>query len=247
MTANTGGRITFQPNSEVRILCSDGRISNEVYTVESEKSDRKGLVIIKDSDTSKLVKVQFRRIIPVNSFGKAAVIESGGKCRAVCPKCNYVEVVNAATEHLCCPSHGLVELYWLGVKPMTEVAVKKEKPPKEKPAKVEKEPKAVRKPTAVDLHALSTTQHCELWSRNANFDHERVDAVSHTLLYVGTHPRKFCFNTYNGMLGKNANALPIDSFIHDKPVDGKKPWYAVADLDKTRAKLQKEGYELRKK
>lgn len=255
MNVNTGGRVTFQLQSEVRIVCPDGRISQEVYLIDSEKSDRKGHVLLKEKGTTKLVKVQFRRIIPVNVGGQAAVIESGGKYRAVCPNCNYVEMITAVSEYLTCPSHGQFPLYWLGVKPMTETVEKKvEKTKREKPAsepKAEKPPKVVRQPITVDMDALAGGAHCELWTRkDIKFDHERINVQSHTLLFTGTHPRKFCFNTYNGTLGKRSEPLPIEEFLHDRAVKGakkEKPWYGVADLDKARAKLQKDGYELHKK
>lgn len=270
MNVNTGGRVTFQQNAEVRILCSDGRISREIYEVDSEKSDRKGHVTLKEKGTTRMVKIQFRRIIPVNVDGQAAVIESAGKFRAVCPNCNYVEMITAVSDHLSCPSHGQFQLYWLGVKPMAESTVEKkatkekastkksaenqaEKPEKkaEKKPQAEKAPKVVRQPATVDLNELAGRENCELWTRkDVKFDHERISVESHTLLFTGSQPRKFCFNTYNNALGKRAEPLPIEEFIHDKAVKNTKkpkPWYAVADLDKARAKLQKDGYELQSK
>lgn len=254
MSANTGGRVTFSLQSQVRILCADGRISQEVYIVDSEKSDRKGHVTLKEQGTTKLVKVHFRRVIPVAFGGQAAVIESGGKCRAVCPNCNYVETITDVSECLTCPSHGQFPLYWLGVKPMTEIAEKKVSDKKaEKPAakpKAEKTPRVARQPITVDLSALAANAHCELWTRSdVKFDHERINVQSHTILFTGSHPRKFCFNTYNGTLGKRSEPLPIEEFLHDKEVKGakkSKPWYAVSDLDKARAKLTKDGYEQHK-
>lgn len=254
MQANTGGRVTFQIGSEVRILCPDGKVSTEVYIIESEKSDRKGHVILKDKGTAKQVKVQYRRILPVFVDNNAVVIESGGKYRAVCPKCNYVEVVAGVSDYLTCPSHGQFQLYWLGVKPMTEATEKKvdgTKKEKSVSEKKERAPRVVRQPITVDINDMAGHAHCEVWTRkDVKFDHERVAVQAHTLLFTGSHPRKFCFNTYNGTLGKRSEPLPIDEFIHDKAVKGakkEKPWYPVADLDKERSKLQKSGYELHTK
>lgn len=68
------------------------------------------------------------------------------------------------------------------------------------------------------------------------------------LLYTGDSPRKLCFNTYNGALGKKASALPLEEFTAGTVGKGskKEPWFNVTDLDKTRAKLTKDGYEQQK-
>jgi len=128
---------------------------------------------------------------------------------------------------------------------------KKEKPAADEKPKAEKAPKVARQPITVDLDALAASDHCELWTRkDIKFDHERINVQAHTILFTGTHPRKFCFNTYNGTLGKSSEQLPIEEFLHDRAVKGakkEKPWFAVADLEKARAKLQKDGYEQRRK
>lgn len=250
---NTGGRVTFSPQSEVRILRVDGKISPEVYIVDAEKSDRKGHITLKERGATKSVKVHFRRVLPVSVEGQAAVIESGGKCRAICPNCNYIETVTAVSECLTCPSHGQFQLYWLGAKPMTETVEKKTGKNREKSVagpKPERAPKVVRQPIVVDLDAIASNADCELWTKgDVAFDHERINVQSHTIIFTGTNPRKFCFNTYNGTLGKDADQLPIEEFLADKEVAGakkSKPWFAVADLEKARTKLQKSGYEQRK-
>ena len=255
MSVNTGGRVTFQLYSEVRILLTEGTISEEIYEIESEKSDRKGHVILKEKGMSKQIKVHFRRILPINVGGNAAVIESNGKYRAICPKCTYVEMITPSSEHLNCPTHGHYQLYWLGVKPMAETTekktAKKQNPEKEKVPKTEKTPKVSKQQIAIDLNALAKKENCELWTRKSvKFDHERINVKAHTLIFTGkgstTLPRKFCFNTYNDTLGKRSEPLPIEEFLQDNPVKGmkkEKPWYDIADLEKARAKLIKEGYE----
>jgi hypothetical protein len=43
LDTNTGGRVRFEKDMPVRILELDGTISAIVYTVDQERSDRKGL------------------------------------------------------------------------------------------------------------------------------------------------------------------------------------------------------------
>jgi hypothetical protein len=258
MAANSGGRVTFVPNSEVRILCSDGKISQEIYEVESERSDRNGHVALLEKRTRKPSKVQHRRILPVGVEGCAAVIESAGKYRAICPQCTYVEMVEPSNSHLDCSFHGKSELYWIGVKPMSDVVTKSDKvdsaekveSTEKNVPKLEKAAKVVKQTIVVDLNDIASKPNCELWTRSdVKFDHERVSVKAHTLLFVGDNPRKFCFNTYDGTLGKRCEPLPIANFMSDTPVtNGKKdrPWYQVADIAKARAKLLKDGYEQHK-
>jgi len=258
MNPNTGGRVTFEIGSEVRILCSDARISSEVYIITTTKSDRKGHVTLKEKDTDRQIKVHFRRIFPVDKNEHAVVIESNGKYRSVCPKCNYVGTINATnsnTEFLDCPSCGKFNLIWLVEKPMENIVaettqesvetIEKPKTPRERA------PKVVKEPVTVDLNAIAAMDNCELWTKsNVSFDHERITVKSHTLLYVGENPRKFCFNTYNGTLGKESNNLPITEFVQDTVVAGakkEKPWYSVKDVEKARAKFLRDGYELHTK
>lgn len=236
MATNTGGRVDYEKGSEVRILKTDGKVSNEVYIIESERSDRKGIVLLQEKSNNRQVRVQFRRILPVAIEGQAVVIESGGKCRAICPQCNHVSLVDASDQFFQCNTHGEVPLYWLGVKPMTNSATKKpiqeQKSEMKNTPKIEKAEKAAKQPIVVDLEAIANTPHCELWTKKGvKFDHERVNVQAHTLLYVGNNPRKLCFNTYNGTIGKKTEELPIQQFVKNQPVTGnKKVWYAIKDL-----------------
>lgn len=246
---NNGGRANFESGQEVRLLLADGTISNEVYVIETQRSDRKGHVQVKERNTTKSLKVQYRRILPVNVEGKSAVIESAGRYRSICPKCTYIEMISSNSEHLTCPLHGRFDLYWLGVKPMTTEAQSQPQERRDKkPTAEKKRPTAIVRPSkaiiVVDLHKIAATQHCELWTKNVSFDHEKYDVKSHVLLYVNGQPRKYCFNTYNGTLGKKSSELPIGDFINNTlPIDAKtKPWYMVQDLDKMREKLTKDGY-----
>jgi hypothetical protein len=136
---------------------------------------------------------------------------------------------------------------------MTEV-VTKSKPATtkaSKPKKPKKEAKPIREPVKVDLAALAGLQDCELWTKKGvKFDHPEVDVNAHVLVFsAGEASRKLCFNSYDGNLGKKSPPLPIDEFLADKEVSGAKrpkPWFQVKDLEKTKTKLGKDGYEQHK-
>lgn len=244
-----GGKMVLEKRQSVRILTIDGNISSEEYHVEIEKPDRKGYITLSQIGTSRKVKVNQRRVLINCNNGEAFVVESGDRYRAVCPNCTHFEEVTGNDDKMTCPRHGEIQLHWKeGERPMTDVTTAEKK---EKTAKKEKQPtaakreKAVREPIVVDFDSLKKNTNFEIWTKKSvQFDHERIDVQAHVLLIAGDSPRKFCFNTYNGTLGKKGKPLPIDEFVKDSEVEGeKKPWYAVPDIEKARARLSKDGYE----
>lgn len=139
---------------------------------------------------------------------------------------------------------------------MADAATKETKPAtekasKSKPKTEKKSTKTVREPVKVDFAALKKLPNCELWTKkNVKFDHVDVDVQAHALLFTeGDAPRKLCFNTYDGVLGKKSPPLPIEEFVADTEVKNAKrpkPWFAIKDLGKARSKLGKDGYEQQK-
>jgi hypothetical protein len=231
------------------------------------RSDRKGQIVLRPENgvkNSHELKVHFRRVLPLSVEGKAPVIESGDKYRTICPSCNCVaEVVGRSDTTTCSNCEESFQLYWLGTKPMnveelvnteeTETKLKAESKPKaEAKPKAEPKPRAARQTARevqkVDFAAIVSLPDCELWTKSGvKFDHVDIDVQSHALLYIGDSPRKLCFNTYDGALGKKASDLPLEQFQSDTEVaDAKRPrpWFDIKDLDKARAKLAKDGYTL---
>lgn len=272
LDANSGGRVRYSSLEEVRYVEMDGSISKEVYVVTQERSDRKGHVSLRQKDGTREVRVHFRRILPSEMDGKAPVIESQDRYWALCPEDQEPVDVSPGDDTVTCSKCSKTfTLHWMGARPMSDKATaektpkepkaakastaapkepKAPKPPKEPKVKAEKapkEPKVAKEQAKVDLAALAQTKGVELWTKkNVKFDHERIDVQAHVLLYVGDGPRKLCFNTYNDTLGKKGGELPVAAFLANTPADGAKktmPWFAVADLEKTRSKLQKDGYE----
>jgi len=252
---NSGGRQKFDKGEEVRILELDGQVSTLTYFIEPDndndvvRADRKGHINLIEKDTTRKIKVHFRRILPVDVHNKAPVIESGDKFIALCPKCGAAIGVTPNSKSVDCQKCGTYKLHWLGVKPM-DTAVEKKNAPKrsknDKP-KIEKLAKNEAEPITPDLDSYSRLPNCELWVKSGvKFDHPSIDVKSYTLIFVGDGPRKFCFNTYNGTLGKKGEILPVQNFVDNEPLKGTKnpsPWYSIRDVAKTRAKLEKDGYE----
>jgi len=250
---NTGGRLEFALGTEVRILSLDGTISKESYVTIQERSDRNGHIKVRDANSSREINVHFRRILPRSIDGNACVIESRDKYWVICPGCGQNDEVSANSNSFTCSKCAKTyPLHWLGVRPMASKTTtkptstaKKEDKKKDSPSP-NKAPKAIKEPIKVDLGALTKLGQCELWTNSrVKFDHERIDVKAHVLLFTGTNPRKLCFNTYNGTLGKKATELPVGDFVENKTPKGAKKghWFPVSDLEKTRAQLAKNGYE----
>lgn len=249
------GRMTFERNERVRILTLEGHISQEEYVVEIERADRKGHIALYEVGTDRKVKVNQRRVLQNCNDGDAFVVEVGDKHRAVCPKCSYVAEVTPSDDSITCPDHGETQLQWRkGERPMADAAATTEKQETEAPTaspEVKAKPtpakkdKPTREPIVIDFENLKKNPDFELWTKKSvQFDHEKIDVQAHVLLFTGDNPRKLCFNTYDGTLGKKGRPLPTNEFVKDEEVDGKKSWYAVKDVEKAKAKLTKDGYEL---
>lgn len=247
---NCGGRVRFELNSEVRILKLDGSVSAETYLTQQTRSDRKGCIELKEKNSARVIKVHHRRVLPTSLNGKACVIKSEDKYLVICPRCDQISEIGIGDDKFTCPNCTHASpCHWLGDKPMAETAKKAKAKidKKESQPKAEKAQKAIKEPAKLDLSAIAKMEHCELWTkRNLRFDHPKTDVKAHVLVYTGTNARKFCFNTYNGTLGKKSTELPLDAFVHNRQVKGGKkdtPWFPVDDLNKLRQKLEKDGYE----
>lgn len=249
---NVGGRVRFVVGAEVRLLKIDGSVSTERYVIQQARSDRKGHIEVREKDGTQILKVHHRRVLAIEVGGKVCVIEAGDKYWVVCPHCQHIDEIETGSDRFSCPKCSRVyPCHWIGVRPMAETAkkikpTKTEKKPREPQPRAEKAKKAVKEAQRVDIAALAKLEQCELYTkRNIRFDHARIDVRAHVLLFVGTHPRKLCFNTYNGTLGKRSTELPIEEFVHNRQKSGKKnnSWFPVADVETTRTKLVKAGYE----
>lgn len=252
-TGNTGGRNRFACDEMFRIIELDGSISSAQYQVEALScgdkftvADRKGLIALIEVGTNRRIKVHSRRLIPTSLDGKALVISSNDKYVAICPSCNTTQQIAANVDEIVCSCGVTSRTEWLGDRPMSDTKTRAKKA--EKPT-AEKKVKTVKEAFTPDIDALKSIPACQLWRKsNVDFDHPSVEVKSYCLLLEdGDNSRKLCFNTYNGTTGKRGECLHLDSFLTNTPVpDAKKdrPWYVVKDVAKTKAKLERDGYEL---
>lgn len=237
--SNTGGRVSFTLDDEVKILELDGRVSDDIYIIKQNRSDRKGHLLLIHKHTNVMRKVHHRRVLP-NGYddSMATVVEVSNRFYALCPKCGKKEEILPTRDDLLCPDCGRFGLYWISSKPDIEVY-------KAKKLSVRK-PKEMAKQTKIDLDAISNLPDCELWSKIVAFDHEKIDVRAHVLILTTVPHRKYCFNTYDGYLGKKANKLYIDDFLEGRIHSEGVFWFSVSDIDKARKKLTKTGYEIHK-
>lgn len=236
---NNGGRVSYTLGDKVRILSLNGTVSKDVYTIEQEKSDRKGHVALLDSKGKEL-RVNHRRILPFATEATACVVEIGDKFKVVCPSCGFVGTIRIVSDKYTCENcNNEHQCHWINTKPLKEI-IKEAKVIK--PKVEDKMQKETREAVVIDLNALASLPNCKLYTKkNVKFDHERIDVKAHVLVFNdGQSSRKMCFNTYNGTLGKKLVDLPTQDFI-----DGKESsrFFAINDMNKAMEKLRKDGYE----
>jgi hypothetical protein len=230
--------------SRVRILGIDGHVSRQSYTILSERADSKGLVCVKEQRTNRELKIAQRRIIPFAvDKNKAVVIESNNKYYAVCPKCPIVFDIKPDHTDINCPDHGIHELHWLGEKPVVNTTQTTESSLSTSAQPSVAKKKKPQEPVKVDLDKIATTKDCELWSKTSiQFNHESITVISHALLYVGDNPRKMCWNTYDGTMGKKHREINIEAFVTNDEQNKSHTIYQIKDIESERKRLEKKGY-----
>jgi hypothetical protein len=102
--------------------------------------------------------------------------------------------------------------------------------------------------TVVDFTTIA--QYGELWTKQQlKFSDPRTDVQSHVLL-ADNPPRKLCFNTYNGALGKkkskveNGFVAQLQAFKDNTTItpDGTSVYPLKVALEDARKRLTKTGY-----
>jgi hypothetical protein len=239
--SNTGGRVSFVLNDEVRIINLDGCVSEDAYIVNQTRSDRKGQVELIHKETNVVRKVHHRRILSKGyQDGMAVVLETNGRFYALCPKCGKTEEILPTKDDIICPDCGQFTLHWISAKPDASIY-------KTKKLTDRKPKKEMSKPTKLNLVTIAKLPNCELWSKIVAFDHEMIDVRAHALIYTAEPCRKYCFNTYDGQLGKKSNKLYLDEFLANSDIDGsKQPWFSITNLSNAKQKLAKSGYTFHK-
>jgi hypothetical protein len=224
---------------QARLLTPEGGVSNEIYEIVGP-ADRKNCIYVTDSD-GKQIRVHKERMLPLNSLGKLVAVNHGGKLKAACPVCSRTLIVeNNIAE---CPIHG--EMQIVSHEHLTNPD---EQSTTQQEVKMSKEATT----TTVDFSVVAQYG-VEVWTKQQlKFSDPRTDVQSHVLL-ADDPPRKLCFNTYNGALGKK-KAHTMDAFLSQ--LQSFKDGAAIAPsgaavyplkgtLDDARKRLEKSGYTKR--
>jgi hypothetical protein len=222
---------------QTRLITSEGGVSDDLYEVIGP-ADRKHCVFAIGSNGDK-VRIHRERLLPVDSNGKLVAVMHNGKLKAACPECSRTLVVLGDSAE--CPVHG--------IKPITS---HEHLNGFNNPA-VETEKEHVMPKNEVTTIDLSTVAEfgSELWTKpQRKFSDPHTDVQSHVLL-ADNPPRKLCFNTYNGTLGKRKKsktdstfAQQLQSFKDNVTMspDGASVYPLKSTLDDARKKLEKTGY-----
>lgn len=232
---NTGGRVQFVIGEKVRIIEIDGSTSTAIYEIDQERSDRKGLLKLKMLGTEIVKKIHHRRITSIDSINNALVLENNSRYYALCPTCGDQSEVTPEEESLTCLTCGKYNFKWVNTKPDSLIYKKKKT--------TTKMGIAMQKRTKADIKALAKLENCELWVKIVPFDHERIDVRAYILLYTSDNPRKLCFNTYDGYLGKKSKPIDTQSFLNNT-YEGKPPWFSIKEkIETAKQKMITQGYE----
>lgn len=216
MSKNTGGRIKLDLGKEVRYLNMEGCVSDLVYTIDSQWTDFKARVPLRNNDS--IIEVHHKRVLDKELHGKAIVLLGEQEIIATCPKCKQICNVKSGQVSLNCCN---VEVFF-----MTEATVA---------AKTEEA-------QSFDLAALKAK--FEVWTKTGKFNDVIELTTVQLVLLEGEQPRKMSFNLYNGKLntGSKESDPRFAEFEAGVPAEGKKPFWYNLDKAKYATKLEKQGY-----
>ena len=209
-----------QLDAEYRILLVDGVVSSQVYRLKRTEDQR--LIVIVESSNGTSHRVHLERLIPADCYEKEIIIDK--VLKTVCRHCGKLsDIVNGYANCDCGQRRLLVRRCSTSEKDLIMT-------------------NSVQ--AVVDLEFVAS-HGTELWGKESKFDHVATEAKSFALL-ADNPPRKLCFQTYNGSLGKKVpdlKRLGLDAFKDNANSNGKPPWSILkSTLDEERKKLQTLGY-----
>jgi len=240
----------YAPDTEVRLLRTDGTISQDVFVVEEDKNAgdvrlvRKD-TIVRDDKSGKIISgtriiANAQRVFPEDIIHKAPVIDLNTESVAHCPTCHERHTVNPEDFSITCSKHGVFELY------RTKEQVRRAKRPATEKSTKSKDKEVKHTTTATEAAPAQATAQVnldeikamgELWVKRLKFDYSHIDARGYALLIeIDGTLYKHCFNTYNGTMGKKASDNDLSKL---RSTNGA---YKVADAQKARDQLAAKGY-----
>ena len=226
---------------KVRTVTPIGTVSEELFTINGPADNDNKIEVLTESNQK--LKFPVRRLLPSNSLGKAWALLVSGKYSAVCPICHFKGPVEEGK--LNCPTHGSFEVVTHECDQESVDMIKRAKvvshPVRRQKVMTETNHQDVV-PSIVDLEEVK--KYGEVWMKpQLHFDMATIDVKAYVVLADGP-PRKLCFNTYGGTLGKRRvnTDLPLEAFKTNTPTS-LKSWHDLkGDLAIARDALRKKGY-----
>jgi hypothetical protein len=221
---------------QIRLLTSDGGVSADLYEVVGP-ADRKNCIYVSDSN-GKQLRIHKERILPADALGKIVAVRNGDKLKTMCPTCSRVLVVEKDFAE--CPVHGKLAITSNELNNLDGKSTEQQE---------ERQMPKTDTATMVDF-AVVAQYGVEVWTKQQlKFSDPHTDVQSHVLL-GDNPPRKLCFNTYNGALGKKkagaeeAFFAQLQSFKDGtaSTPSGTSVYPLKGTLDDARKKLEKAGY-----
>lgn len=218
--------------NKVRLLTFDHKPSTDEYVAISKPSIR-GMVSLRNVRTGEIITAQKRRILPLDTAGKAIAACNSNKTTIVCPTPNCIlELqIQEGGQTARCPEHGEFPIYPYNVNSL---------PLQSTTTKVTRKEKSMPN-VQVDLQEVK--KYGTLYVRRADFNHTSYDVRSYVLV-ADNPPRKLCFNTYNGSLGKKSKdfvaELHLVEFSKDEPTNGSKYKVHYASMESIIKSLAKD-------
>lgn len=224
---------------QIRLLTPEGGVSSEIYDVVGP-ADRKNCIYVSDCH-GKQLRIHKERMLPTDSLGKLVAVMHGGKLKSACPTCARTLMIERDIAE--CPVHGKLQI---------TSHEHLNNPDSTSTTQQEKQMSKTDATTMVDF-AVVTQYGVELWTKQQlKFSDPRTDVQSHVLL-ADDPPRKLCFNTYNGALGKKKSNTE-DAFLSQLQAfkdgvavtpSGTSVYPLKGTLDDARKRLEKTGYAKR--
>jgi hypothetical protein len=224
---------------QVRLLTPEGGVSSNLFEVIGP-ADRKNCIYVSDEDGNQS-RVHKERILPVDSLGKLAAVKHGDRMKAACPLCSRILAIDGDTAE--CPVHGKLQI---------TSNEHFNNPDSTSTTRQEKQMSKTDTATVVDFTVVAQYG-VELWTKQQlKFSDPHTDVQSHVLI-ADEPPRKLCFNTYNGALGKKKTNTE-EAFLSQLQAfkdgvaaapSGTSVYPLKGTLDDARKRLEKTGYTKR--
>jgi hypothetical protein len=210
-----------------RILNIDGTVSQKTFKVIGDSAGPK--VTLRSMADNTDIRVHKNRMIPFEKSDQAICIMSGGFNMVICPKCLNISRSDSDSDEFSCENGcGTYQCHNLLTKSSIIRSSKQ---------------MSLNTRNQFSLEDVQKYTSMVVFQKTNKFNHPNIDSRSIVIIHRSDKPRKMQFNTYNGSLGKKAQALPLEAFERNEPPQGKCPWVAIASAEAEENRLKNDGYE----